>query len=490
MLPWKSIITLRPDVKRPLYLQISDALIKEISARRIQPAQNIPGSRKMAELIGVNRKTVIQAYDELLAQGWIQSKRSSGTYISDDLPINEYDALNASELLVKKLKSPEVNPFDYIPTSSSNRKKVITVDGGSPDHRLAPMDWIYRESRSIINTHYGKKLLTYSDIHGDIKLRNTLALYLSETRGMNLSTENLLITRGSQMGIFLATQALTNPDDKVVIGSSSYDAADWAFNYHGCDLQRVPVDQDGLNIDALAELCSSQNIKMVYITPHHHFPTTVTLSNARRIQLLELSIRHNFIILEDDYDYDFHYKSSSILPLASLSHGGRVIYVGSFSKVFAPNVRVGYVAASGWQVDRMARIRRIIDRQGDQIMERVMAQAILAGELSRHLKKSLRVYKQRRNHLSTLLKAHLGDQVEFNLPEGGMAIWLKFNNLKLEKLKHTFLDSGLFLDIDKYLAMQFNAFRFGFASLHESEQIDVVKKMVEVIKPRASSTSS
>lgn len=485
MFPWKSVVTINSNSKRSLYLQICDALIKEIGAGRLLRSQKIPGTRKMAELLSINRKTVIQAYDELIAQGWIQSKSSSGTYVSDDLPISKYTGLHPPKIKVREFLKPE-NPYKYIPSTNSAKKNLITVDGGSPDHRLAPMDWIYRESRSLINSSYGKQLLIYSDIQGETRLRNTLAQYLSETRGMNLISNHLLITRGSQMGIFLAVQALTNPGDKVVVGSSSYDAADWAFEYNGCQLNRIPVDSDGLDIDALAELCDRQQIKMVYITPHHHFPTTVTLSNTRRIQLLELSVKYDFVIIEDDYDYDFHYKSASILPLASLDHGGRVIYVGSFSKVFAPNVRVGYVAAAHWQVDQMARIRRIIDRQGDQVMERVMAEAIDSGELSRHLKKSIRVYKQRRDHLAQLLIEQLSDYVDFNVPEGGMAIWLKFKNLQLSELKTHFLSAGIHLDIDKYLAKEFNAFRFGFASITEAEQESVVKKLALALKPRAS----
>ena len=486
MFPWKSIIAVNTNLNRALYLQISDSFIKEISAGRIQRSQKIPGSRKMAELLGLNRKTVIQAYEELSAQGVIQFLSSSGTFISSFLPVSRYTSIETTELPSGKLPSPESNPFEYIPASIPDRKKLIIVDGGSPDHRLAPMDWVYRESRSIINSSYGKQLLTYSGVHGDDKLRDTLAQYLSETRGMNLNITNLLITRGSQMGIFLAAQALTNQGDKVVVGSSSYDAADWAFEYAGCQLKRVPVDQGGLNTSALAELCSRESIKMVYITPHHHFPTTVTLSNIRRIELMELSMKHDFIVVEDDYDYDFHYKSAPILPLASLDHGGRIIYVGSFSKVFAPNVRVGYVAASNWQIDRMARIRRIIDRQGDQIMERVMAEAIINGELSRHLKKSIRIYKQRRDHLVELLNKDLANHVEFDIPEGGMAVWLRFKNCQLTDLRDYFTSTGLSLDIDKYLARQFNAFRFGFTSLEEEEQNKVEDLMTKAIELSAS----
>lgn len=486
MFPWKTVITLNRNSKRPQYLQITDQVVREISAGRLHRSQRIPGSRKMAELLQLNRKTVIQAYEELLAQGWLTAKASSGTYISDDLPIPKNNALQSINQVLSEVEQPVRNKFEFIPPTVKLPAHSIAVDGGSPDHRLAPMDWIYRESRSLINSTYGKHLLTYSDIKGELKLRNTLAQYLSETRGMNLATDNILITRGSQMGIFLAIQSLSKPGDHVVVGSSSYDAADWAFEYHGCTINRIEVDHDGLNIDALHQLCKTTPIKIVYITPHHHFPTTVTLANTRRMQLMELAIVYNFIIIEDDYDYDFHYKSSPILPLASLDHGGRVIYVGSFSKVFAPNIRVGYVAAAAWQVDHMSRIRRIVDRQGDQVMERVMAEAITSGELTRHLKKSLRVYKQRRDHLAKLLSVQLSHYVEYDLPEGGMAIWVRFKNLLLSELKPSLVRVGLVLDIDKFLVRRFNGFRLGFASIDEKEQEKIIELLGKAITQSAS----
>ncbi len=154
MLPWKSIIFIQPDTHRPIYLQISDAFIKEISAGRLHAGHKLPGSRKMAELLGLNRKTIIQAYEELDAQGWIQTRSSSGTFVSDDLPVNTYNALDPLNQAVDQFEIPEINSFDYIPNSKNEAKNEIIVDGGSPDHRLAPMDWIYRESRSIINSHF------------------------------------------------------------------------------------------------------------------------------------------------------------------------------------------------------------------------------------------------------------------------------------------------------------------------------------------------
>lgn len=482
MFPWKSTLIIETDSSRPKYLQISDQMIREITKGRLQPAQKIPGSRKMAELLGLSRKTVIQAYEELMAQGWLEIRSSSGTYIVHDLPVTSYIPLENPPIISPL---PETNAFDrypFIESYTSAPDGALQIDGGSPDYRIAPIDWIFKECRSIAKSRAAAKLLAYSDVRGDVVLRETLADYLSQSKGMQVGAENLLITRGSQMGIFLSIKGLIDPGDKVVVGSTSYDAADWAVRYHGGELLRVTVDDHGINTDELARCCDMSDIKLVYVTPHHHFPTTVTLSNARRIRLLELAMKYNFTILEDDYDYDFHYSSSPLLPLASLDHGGRVMYVGSFSKIFAPNLRVGYLVGAPGTIERVSKIRRIIDRQGDHILERVMAEAIKTGELNRHLKKSIQIYRQRRDFLATLMSSALGDRVTFKVPEGGMAIWTVFQHVPLVELGPYMHQQEVYPDIDKQLSKEYNALRIGFASLNSHELEKAVSSFSTAIK--------
>ena len=482
MFPWKSTILIESDSNRPKYLQISDRMIREISIGRLQPAQKIPGSRKMAELLQLNRKTIIQAYDELTAQGWLEIRSSSGTYIAHNLPIRKSIPLTAKPIITVPYLTDLPEQYPFIESYSALPEGALQVDGGSPDHRIAPIDWIFKECRSVAKSRAGSKLLTYSDVRGDVVLRKTLAHYLSESKGMSVSKENLLITRGSQMGIFLAIKGLIAPGDTVVVGSTSYDAADWAIQYHGGQLQRITVDGQGLDTEELALQCEKSNVKLVYVTPHHHFPTTVTLSNARRIHLLELSVKYNFIILEDDYDYDFHYHSSPLLPLASLNHGGRVVYIGSFSKIFAPNIRVGYLVGTPEMVEGLSKIRRIIDRQGDHIMERVMSEAIHTGELNRHLKKSVHIYRQRRDQLAFLLSSVLLNTVSFKVPEGGMAIWTTFKSTPLHRLKPYINQLGVYPDIDKLFSKKYNALRIGFASLNENELTRTVDAFSTALK--------
>lgn len=480
MFPWKTVIKLDSSSGTPLYLQIVNAAVREITSGRLAKSTKVPGTRAMSDTLGVNRKTVVQAYDELMAQGWFESFPSRGTFVSGKLPIVKPHTLNANE------KTTGSETLSIKSTGFANYKvkpkHTIEINSGTPDPRLAPIDWIYKECRSLSGSSYGSHFLKYGDARGDEKLRITLSQYLSETRGMNISKDNILITRGSQMGIYMILNVLLNKNDVVVVGHSSYDSADWSIEHLGGRLIRIGVDDCGLDIDALESLLKTTKVSVVYITPHHHYPTTVTLSAERRIQLLELALKYNFAIIEDDYDYDFHYSSSPLLPLASLNHHEHVIYIGSFSKIFAPAIRIGYVVSSRRIIDELSKIRGIIDRQGDPVMEHVLALAIESGELQRHLKKTLKIYLLRRNLICRLLTEKLGDHIKFKVPEGGMAVWVKLRDgLKPDagSLVVECLKKGLYLNVNHEFINNLNAMRLGFASIDEEEintAIDILAK--------------
>lgn len=229
------------------------------------------------------------------------------------------------------------------------------------------------------------------------------------------------------MGLYLSIQALVEVGDAVVVGLPNYGTVNQMFEQAGAQLHYLKVDEDGLDIGALAALCEQVDIKVLYVAPHHHHPTTVTLSMSRRLQLLQLARNYGFAILEDDYDYDFHYQRNPILPLASLDGFRQVIYIGSLSKVLAPAFRVGFVVAHPDFIQRLGGLRRMIDRQGDVPLERAIAALFEEGLIQRHLRKSLKQYQLRRDQLASSLEDKLGTVLSFDLPKGGMAIWAQFS---------------------------------------------------------------
>lgn len=198
--------------------------------------------------------------------------------------------------------------------------------------------------------------------------------YLRETRGLPIQIDNVLITRGSTMGIHLAARGILQPGDVLVVGEISYGSGNLIFKNAAAKLVTVPVDEQGLDVEAIAGICETMPVRMVYVTPHHHYPTTATTFPAEAWPL-QLAKQYGFCILEDDYDYDFHYDCNPILPLAGADADGHVVYVGSLCKAISPALRVGYVVAPAEVIEELARLRRIIDRQGDNLLEATIALA-------------------------------------------------------------------------------------------------------------------
>jgi len=217
---------------------------------------------------------------------------------------------------------------------------------------------------------------------------------------------------------------LIQPGDVVAVESPGYPLAHRAFARAGARVVPVPVDADGLDVGAVASLARTQRLRMVYVTPHHQYPTTVTLAPSRRLALLDLAARHRIAVVEDDYDHEFHYDGRPLLPLASADPAGVVVYVGSLAKVLAPGLRLGFVVAPQALLERLAAERALIDRQGDLVLERAVAELIEEGELQRHVRRVRRVYEGRRDTLCGALERRLSGAVSFRRPRGGMALWV------------------------------------------------------------------
>ncbi len=488
--PFKTSIILNRSINRHLYLQLCDQIVGFIKSGKLSPSTKLPGSRKLSEDLAIHRKTVVSAYDELIAQGWIESIAAKGTFVSQDLPIITPKQLHKSSIFKDVIN---IGGFKFKHRSHLKRKRIasgkdfLKVGDGAPDHRLAPIEDIARIYRNYTKkTHY-KELLAYGDIYGNIELRQALVSYLNQTRGLKISVDNVLITRGSQMGIYLASQLLLNNQKTIITGNTNYMTADTTFIEAGGIIEQVSVDKYGINTNEIETLCTSKQISAVYVTSHHHHPTTVTLSAERRMHLLNLAYTYKFAIIEDDYDYDFHYSNAPILPLASNDNYGNVIYIGGFTKIIAPALRIGYFIASKDVIDEAAKLRRIIDRQGDTLLEQTVARMIINGDVQRHSNKVKKIYKTRRDLFCKLLQEKLGSYFIFKIPKGGMAVWVRldtrynWDTVMAEALKHQldFNQEWKRYDNDN---SGHNGIRMGFAALNEEEIITVIKKLELIMK--------
>ncbi|WP_128544590.1 aminotransferase-like domain-containing protein [Larkinella soli] len=475
MIPFKTLITLDRSSAQPVFLQLAEQLGRMVREGVLEPGWKLPGTRRLAQLLDLHRRTVVAAYDELLAQGWLEARPGSGTYIPDHLPQPLPQALTPGEAPPDPGRRPGYlfSRPDHIQMPVLSPDTPLRLDDGFPDIRLAPMDELARAYRSYFRWGKPQRHFGYADTRGHPLLQAELSAYLNETRALRTTPENILITRGSIMGIHLSSLLLLRPGDTVVVGETNWAGADMNFRQAGAVVQTVPVDGFGLDVDALADWCRRRPVRLVYLTPHHHYPTTVTLRADRRLQLLQLSREYGFAVIEDDYDFDFHYLGRPILPLASADRHGMVIHVGSLSKSIAPAFRIGYVAAPVEVIDELARLRRIIDRQGDPMLEFAVGQLFRNGDIRRHLKKSLKTYQTRRDHFCRLLTSELAGAVEFTRPDGGLAVWTRFDPaIDLPLLARQARQEGLFFSDGTQHDLpgrRLNGTRLGFASSTEEE---------------------
>jgi GntR family transcriptional regulator/MocR family aminotransferase len=359
---------------------------------------------------------------------------------------------------------------------------TLVMAGGVPDTRLLPADLFARALRRVLSARDARGALSYGDPRGDRRLRAAVADLVRETRGVPARPEDVLVVRGSQMALALAARAIVPPGGSIGVEALGYPSAWAAFASAGARLVPVPVDARGLDVDALAALTRRERIHAVYVTPHHQYPTTVTLAPGRRSALLDLARRERFAVIEDDYDHELHYEGRPVLPLASADIQGSVVYVGSLSKVLAPGLRLGYVVAAAPVVERLARERFVIDRQGDHGGERAAAELIEDGTLARHVRRMRRVYMARRDLLVDLLKNAFGDRVEVQPPAGGMALWVRVRlpPPKIVAWEKRAVEQGVAFVAGERLAFDGRPIpfaRIGFAPLDETEVREAVARL-------------
>ncbi|MDR6405485.1 MULTISPECIES: PLP-dependent aminotransferase family protein [Chryseobacterium] len=478
-IPYQSFIKIDRNSNVAIYMQITNQLINAIQRGFLPVGTKLPGTRLLSKFLEVHRNTIVAVYDELFAQGWVESLPNKGTFIigkNEEKPvdfndINQINLKNYPKTTGFLFKTSNIldNPFEH---SSCQ----FVFNDGIPDIRLTQIDQHSRIYSSILKRKAHK--IGHYNQDGSEFFKKNLSQYLNLSRGLPISIDNLLITRSTEMSIYIVSEILLSKDDTVLIGALSYFSVNMIFQKAGVKIITIPIDNEGINVDEVREICKRQKIRMLYLTPHHHYPTTVTLSAQRRLELLNLANEFGFIILEDDYDYDFHYEKSPILPLASADTNGMVIYIGSFGKSLAPGFRTGFIVAPENLMTEMRKYLGIIDRQGDILMEHVLGEMIAEGEINRYLKKSVKIYQERRDYFIQLIQENLGNFLTFEKPSGGLAIWTEWQiPINLMQLSRNCAQNHLFIPKTLlYQNKELTAMRLGFGDLN----FDEMEKSVEI----------
>ena len=407
---------------KPLHSQIYDAYRAAIVDGSLHPGQRIPSTRLLASELGISRFPVLNAYAQLLAEGYFESRVGAGTVISNSLPDQFTSSAPTSGTRVT------VNRLGPRPVAS--RSSVLPhVDGapwlkgwgafgvGQVAFDQFPLQvWsrlIARGCRRMNaqSCHYGDQM-------GSRALRETISSYLRTARSLHCEPEQIMIVSGSQQALELSARVVLDPGNRVWVEEPGYRLARIVFALTGCQLVPVPVDEEGLDVAAGIKLY--RKARAVLVTPSHQFPLGATLSASRRLQLLEWAQSSGSWILEDDYDSEYRYDSSPIASLQGLDVNSRVIYIGTFSKVLFPSLRLGYLVIPPDLVDRFVTIRRAMDLGPPGFHQEVLADFIGEGHFARHIRRMRVLYHKRRTALVSSIQNELADVVEVQGTEAGM----------------------------------------------------------------------
>lgn len=406
------------DRRQGLSRQLYQALRTRVLDGRLASGTRLPASRDLAAALAISRNSVVRAYDQLYAEGFIEGRVGDGTYVAQ---------LPQATLPAKKLSTKVSTGFSTgLPTALSTNWLDLPVDSSSKvihndpltrvknNHLATPpsgpprafrvgvpaFDLFPFEVWAKLNAAFWRKpdfqQLCYGDPAGDARLRGMIAAYLRSSRGMQCTAEQILITSGAQQGISLCAQLLVEPGDGVAIENPGYRAAGHAFAVAGARLHGVVVDSEGINC---SELSALDDCRLTYVTPSHQYPTGVVMSLARRLELLAWAERTQGWIVEDDYDGEYRYSGAPLAPLAALDRHGRVLYVGTFGKVAFPALRLGYLVLPPGLVQAFAQRRAVDVRHSEVSTQVVMAEFMAAGHFQRHIRRMRRAALSRRNTL-------------------------------------------------------------------------------------------
>ncbi|WP_017297892.1 PLP-dependent aminotransferase family protein [Nodosilinea nodulosa] len=412
----------------PYYQQIYEALRQAILTGRLNPRQRLPSTRSLASSLGVSRATVTQSYDQLLSEGYLQTAVGAGTYVCDQLP---EDLLRAPDLDVGPAPSPPPVALstygcrlrDFADSPTPEPAAPISFRYGRPALDQFPLE-IWRQLLSRY-CRRGDWLDYATDPMGYWPLRDAIATYLGQARAVQCQPDHILITNGTQQALDLTTRLLLSDGDTVALEEPSYLSARRVFTSQGAVLHPMPVDEAGLNIEALAQ--TKDPIRLVYVTPSHQFPTGVVLSLPRRLALLAWAQQTGSLIFEDDYDSEYRYAGRPIPALQGLGKGQSVLYVGTFSKVLFPSLRVGYMVLPPDLVPIFRRAKWLSDRQVPGLEQAVLADFIAEGHLERHIRRMRSLYDRRRQALVAALTEHFRHRITILGENAGLHVMVRFD---------------------------------------------------------------
>jgi GntR family transcriptional regulator/MocR family aminotransferase len=467
----------------PLHARIQRAVRQLILEGALNVGRPLPASRSLAQSLGVSRDTVESAYSQLHAEGFIERRVGSGSFVSEQvqrLPGRGLVRRQATRAPALRLSQRGAVMFAGGGVRDFLAPRAFAP--GVPETRNFPLQTWERLQRQVLK-EYGTQALLHSPPQGMESLRRAIADYVNLERGARATPERVLVLTSSQQALTLCAQVLLDAGDRIFIEDPVYHGARKAFEAAGLECVPVPLDAHGMRMDLLH---AAPSVRAMFLTPSHQFPTGATLALDRRLAAIAWAQRENAWIIEDDYDSEFHYAGKPTACVQGLDPQERTIYIGTFTKSMFPGLRIGYMVLPSSLVAPMTVARTLLDGHSAPIPQLTLARFIEGGHLGVHVRTMRAVYAERRDVLARLVREHLGDFLEPRVPDGGMQMPCVLTRLVSER---AVVDAARGAGIDLlgltalHLSKRHKAgFLMGFAA-HTPHELEVaVKKLKEVLR--------
>jgi len=409
----------------PMYDQLSEWFRRAIMDGRLRPGQRVPSTRNLAKELNISRIPVLSAYEQLYAEGYLETFVGAGTCVAHAIPgemlkpVKDTQRTSQPKTVQNAPRriSRRVATLRTAPQTWADNQGAFRIGLPALDH-FPVMAW-----SKLINRHARKPPIdhmVYGNPMGHLPLREAVAEYLSTVRAVRCDASQILITTGSQQGLQICAHALLEAKDRVWMEDPGYPGARQALRTVGADIVPVPVDDEGVNVDAGIRL--GKNARAAYISPSHQFPLGVTMSAARRMQLLSWAARTGAWIIEDDYDSEYRFGGRPLASLQGMDAEDRVIYVGTFSKVVFPALRVGYIVAPKDLIPAFATVRDAFDTFSSTLYQAALADFITEGQFARHIRRMRALYLERRTVLLEAIDQYMDDKLEVIGTHAGMQL--------------------------------------------------------------------
>jgi GntR family transcriptional regulator/MocR family aminotransferase len=470
-----------------LFQQIYEGLRQAILSNRLRIGVKLPSTRLLAKELKVSRNTVMAVYDQLIAEGYLQGKTGAGTFVAGDLDL---------ELLeTRKVKSrPDSTASrqvarrgqvffetSYTFTDEPNKPRAFQTGFSAVDE--FPIEiWARITSRRLRTMP--RHRLDYCETEGYPPLREEIAKYLTASRGVRCEANQVIIVAGSQQGLDLIARVLLDVGDEAWIEDPNYVGAKGAFLGAGAKLIPVPLDAEGLSVKKGKQL--SKKAKLAYLTPSHQFPLGVVMSLSRRLELLEWANQNAAWIVEDDYDSEYRYEGKPLMALQGLDNDHRVIYIGTFSKVLFPSLRLGYLVVPPDLVENFTRTLSFISHHAPMIEQIVLTDFIREGHFGRHIRRMRSIYSERQQVLINAIRENLSDYLKVEKDVAGMHLvaWLN-NGLNDREVAEKALEYGVYTPPLSFYCVQTkvrDGLLLGYTGISPTEILQGVQRLKKMFE--------